>query len=65
MPIDTGQEVPDEMNIFYKAFDAFIPPGKQWKDLSPEERELVKNQYRFSPFKPGTYQAITGINNLS
>ena len=63
MPIDTGQEIPKEMDIFYSSLSSFIPTGKTWSDLTPQEQEEIKNKYRFSPMKPGEYQGISGINN--
>jgi hypothetical protein len=61
MSIDTGQEIPKEMDIFYSSLSSFIPTGKTWSDLTPQEQEEIKNKYRFSPMKPGIYQGITGI----
>ena len=59
--VNTNQDIPKEMDIFFRSEASFLPTGKTFNDLTPEELELVKNQYRFSPFKPGIYQGITGI----
>jgi len=53
--------VPKEMNIFFRNAQSFLPEGKTFDDLTPSEKKKVKNQYRFSPYRPGIYQAITGI----
>jgi len=63
MPIDPNQEIPKVMDIFYSSLSHFIPAGKTWEDLTPQEQEEVKARYRFSPMKPGIYQGITGIDN--
>ena len=59
-----NEEIPKELNIFYRSLSSFIPQGKKWSDLTTEEKEEVKNKYRFSPLRPGLYQTITGIDNL-
>lgn len=59
-----NDEIPKELNIFYRNLQSFIPAGKVWSDLTPDEKEEVKNQYRFSPYKPGQYQSITGFGNM-
>jgi hypothetical protein len=61
--VSTGQEIPHEMDIFYRTLASFIPKGKTWEDLTLEEQEEVKNKYRFSPLKPGIYQGISGIGS--
>ena len=53
--------VPDAMNIFMRTESSFLPEGKTWDDLTYEERKELQNKYRFSPFRPGMYQGITGI----
>ncbi|GEM_PF-4554323 len=57
------QDIPKEFDIFYKSVADFLPPGKTFKDLTPEEAYILVNQYRFSPFFPGIYQAITGFKD--
>jgi len=54
--------VPGEMNIFMKTESYFLPEGKTWEDLTHEERKELQNKYRFSPYRPGVYQGITGIS---
>ena len=56
------QEIPKEMDIFCRIESDFLPEGKTFKNLTPEEYKRLRSQYRFSPFRPGIYQAITGIS---
>ena len=65
MPLSTNdsKNIPQEADIFFKSLSSFIPKGKTWDTLTPQEQEEVKNKYRFSSLIPGEYQAITGINN--
>ena len=63
-PIDNNQNIPKEMDIFFRDITAFLPDGKTFNDLTAEEKEKVKNQYRFDPFKPGIYQGITGKGRI-
>jgi hypothetical protein len=56
------EEVPKELDIFFKSEASFLPEGKDFKDLTPEEEKLLQSQYRFSPLKPGMYQTITGMS---
>lgn len=52
--------VPKEMNIFLNTEKHFLPEDKDFDDLTEKESKHLKNQYRFSPFRPGFYQGITG-----
>jgi len=61
-PIFNVQDIPKELDIFLRSEASFLPEGKSLKDLTPEEIKALKNQYRFSPFRPGLYQGITGIS---
>lgn len=54
-------DIPKALDIFYKGEQAFLPEGKTFDDLTPEELRRLKSQYRFSPFRPGIYQGITGM----
>jgi hypothetical protein len=60
--LPTGQDVPKEFAVYQRLPSDFLPPGKTFNDLTPEEKQTLQNQYRFSPFKPGKYQAITGYS---
>lgn len=55
--------IPDEFDIFYQDVKAFLPPGKKWEDLTPEEYAEVQRKYRFAPYRPGQYQRISGIGD--
>jgi len=63
-PVDTGQEIPKELDIFFRGEEAFLPEGKTFDDLTPEELQLLRSQYRFSPLKPGLYQTLTGFKGM-
>ena len=52
------------MDIFQRVESQFLPPGKDFADLTKEEADQVKRQYRFDYYKPGVYQAITGLGNM-
>lgn len=60
-PIYNVDEVPKEMDIFFKSEASFLPEGKDFKDLTPEEEARLRSQYRFSPLRPGLYQTLTGM----
>jgi len=63
--ISTGQDIPkDEMDIFYRNIEAFIPEGKTWDQLTPKEQKKAIDQYRFDPMRPGCYQGITGYGKM-
>ena len=61
-PIFNVEAIPKELDIFFKNERSFLPDGKDFKDLTPEELKTLKSQYRFSPFRPGLYQTITGMS---
>jgi len=64
-PIPNNQDLPkDKMEIYYKSEREFLPAGKDFKDLTPEEENQLRLQYRFSPLRPGIYQGITGFGNF-
>ena len=62
--VDTGQEIPKELDIFFMSEKDFLPPGKTFKDLTPEEMERLRSQYRFTALRPGIYQGITGLSGM-
>ena len=59
--VPNGQEIPKELDIFYKAAAEFLPEGKTFKDLTLEEQNALIEKYRFSILIPGIYQGITGF----
>ena len=62
--VSLSSEIPKEMDIFYRTIEAFLPEGKTLEDLTPEELNKVKSQYRFDPMRPGIYQGISGFGNM-
>ncbi|MCK9434954.1 MAG: hypothetical protein M0R32_09080 [Candidatus Cloacimonetes bacterium] len=42
-----------------------LPEGVDFESLSDEEKKKFKNRYRFSGYKPGLYQGITGLGGWS
>lgn len=61
--VDTNQEIPKDFDIFYKSESEFLPKGKTYSDLTPEEMRILRSQYRFSPLRPGMYQTLSGFKN--
>ena len=59
--VSNSQDIPKEMDIFFRKETAFLPPGKTFEDLTPEELKDVMDKYKYSYFKPGIYQGITGL----
>ena len=57
--------IPYDLDIFYRGEEYFLPDGKDFEDLTFEERKKIQSQYRFSPLRPGIYQGITGISDKS
>ena len=62
-PIPNNQDIPKDFDIFFRNEAAFLPAGKTIDDLTPEELEMLKIQYRFDPLRPGMYQSISGFKN--
>lgn len=63
--VPNNQDIPKgEMDIFYRSEREFLPTGKDFKDLTPEESQLLMARYRFDPLRPSTYQGITGLGNM-
>jgi len=61
-PIFNVDSVPKEMDIFSRSEQEFLPEGKTFADLTPQEEARLRSQYRFSPFRPGIYQTLTGMS---
>ena len=57
-------DLPDELDIFFRDESYFLPEGKTWDDLTPKEMLKARSQYRFDPMKPGQYQTITGFGGM-
>lgn len=58
-------DIPKELEIYARTEASFLPSGKTFEELTKEELEELKSRYRFSPFRPGLYQTITGKTNGS
>jgi hypothetical protein len=52
------------MDVFYNDESHFLPEGKTFEDLTPEEMAELKNKARFDPYRPGIYQGITGLGKM-
>jgi len=57
-------QYPDTMAIYdgFKWPDDV--PKKAWDELTPEQKQRIVNVYRFSGYRPGMYQAISGIQGV-
>ena len=55
------QIIPKENDIYWNDERYFLPEGKDFDDLTPEELQELKNKYRFDPLRPGIYQGLTGM----
>jgi hypothetical protein len=62
--VTTTGEIPKDMNIYFRSESSFLPDGKTFATLTDEEILILKSRYRFSPYKPGMYQAITGMGSM-
>jgi len=62
-PIFNPQVIPKELEIYYQSEADFLPPGKTFADLTPEEAKMLQSQYRFSPYRPGYYQTLSGFGS--
>ena len=43
----------------------WVDPTKKFSDLTPQQQKEVLDAYRFSGFRPGLYQGITGLSHTS
>lgn len=57
-------DIPKEMEIYYINEDFFLPNGKTFSDLTPSEKKLLRAKYRFSYFRPGVYQTLSGFEKM-
>jgi len=63
--VPNNQDIPkNELDIFFRDINNFIPPGKTWETMTKEEKEKVRAQYRFDYMRPGQYQGITGLGKM-
>jgi hypothetical protein len=57
--VDTYDDVPSDMDVFWRTESQFLPPGKTFEDLTEKEMTKLRNQYKYDYYKPGVYGAIT------
>jgi len=57
-------DIPEEMDIYWRGEDSFLPEGKEFSDLTEAELKRLKSQYRFCPMRPGIYQGISGFDGM-
>ena len=66
MAINESKSSPNDLKITDNFdWEKELPKGKTLDSLTEEERKRILNRYRFSGYKPGAYQTITGIGNMS
>ena len=53
-----------QIKIFFRDESYFLPEGKTWDDLTPQEYLKARSQYRFDCLRPGQYQTITGFGGM-
>ena len=61
--VPNNQDLPKEMDIFFRSESEFLPSGKTFEDLTPEELKLLQDKYRFDYLRPGLPQTISGFRN--
>lgn len=60
----TGDEIPKEMDLFYRTEENFLPKGKRFEDLTAKEKAYLKAQYTYDPIRSGCYQSVTGFGGI-
>lgn len=60
----SNDDVPDELNIFFRNEAFFLPDGKTWDDLSDGEKKIARDRYRFDPMRPGMNQTLSGFGGM-
>ena len=63
-PLDLASDIPKELDIFFQNEGHFLPEGKTFAELTKDESDQVRNRFRFSHYRPGIYQGITGMGNM-
>lgn len=65
MAVTYSTDSPDDIKITDN-FDPSkeIPKGVKFEDLPEDEKKRIMNRYRFSGYKPGAYQMISGIGQM-
>jgi hypothetical protein len=57
-------EVPKEMNLFFRVESDFIPKDRNIKELTQKEKDEIRAKYRFDYYVSGQYQTITGFGKM-
>jgi hypothetical protein len=57
-------DVPKEFDIFKRDESTFLPEGKTFADLTPEEEEVLRQRYRFDFYRPGIYGSLSGFGKM-
>jgi len=63
-PMELPSDIPKELDIFFRNESHFLPEGKTFAELTPEELDYLKACYRFDPLRPGVTQTISGFGNM-
>ena len=53
--VSTMDETSKDLDIFFWTENYFLPEGKTFNDLDDIEKEELRQQYRFDPYRPGVY----------
>lgn len=66
MPILQSNEDPGDLTI-KDLFDIKkeLPEGVSYESLTEDEKKRIRNSYRFSGYKPGSYQTLSGFGGMS
>ena len=61
--VDTNSDISKCMDVFQRTEAQFLPPGKDFDDLTEGELAQLKRQYRFDYYKPGSSN-ISGFGKM-
>ena len=64
MPIDVPPKT-DTMDVYSNFRWPDDIPKKPFNELTPEQQQRIRGLYRFTGFRPGNYQGITGNGSNS
>lgn len=64
-PVMSNADIPKEFDIFSQPESDFLPNGKRFEDLTPEEMMEVTTKYRFAYFRSGMSQVLSGMTTRS
>ena len=67
-PITTGvgveRTISKDMDLFRRGESDFLPDNKTFEELTDQEKQDLRNKYRFSAWRPGLYSGIRWRDNL-